>query len=114
MKLAQWVESLNADRVVCTHKDLVKIAVNQIAGRPLRAVLVGLDFLSGQTNAGSQIGTAARPSPSREMTHPPTSAAPEVLPGWSTVRVADKACDIFEPRCSQPARLCRNLFARRT
>ncbi len=47
-ELACWVESLGADCVVCTHKDLVKLAVNELAGRPLRAVLVGLDFLSGQ------------------------------------------------------------------
>jgi tetraacyldisaccharide 4'-kinase len=47
-ELAHWVESLGADCVVCTHKDLVKLAVNELAGRPLRAVLVGLDFLSGQ------------------------------------------------------------------
>ena len=34
-------------RVVCTHKDLVKVARKELGNRPLRAVLVGLEFLAG-------------------------------------------------------------------
>ncbi len=36
------------------------------------------------------------------MTQHPTSAAQDVLPGWSTVTVAGKSCDVFEPAAPNP------------
>ena len=53
--LARWVETSGAEAVLCTHKDLVKLAVEEIAGRPLRAVVVGLEFLSGQEGLTSKL-----------------------------------------------------------
>jgi tetraacyldisaccharide 4'-kinase len=47
-ELAGWAKSQSADAVVCTHKDLVKLARDKLGGVPLRAVSVGLEFLSGQ------------------------------------------------------------------
>lgn len=46
--LASWASSHDAQAAVCTHKDLVKLGVLELAGRPLRAVRVGLEFLTGQ------------------------------------------------------------------
>jgi tetraacyldisaccharide 4'-kinase len=46
--LTRWADKLEADAVVCTHKDLVKLDVDRLGSRPLRAVAVELDFLSGQ------------------------------------------------------------------
>ena len=65
-ELSRWIESQRAEAAVCTHKDLVKLAVNELAGQPLRAVLVGLDFLSGQNELETRLnqleipGTAAK------------------------------------------------------
>jgi hypothetical protein len=46
--LASWIERLDVDCALCTHKDLVKLAVRDLAGRPLQAMLVGLKFFTGQ------------------------------------------------------------------
>lgn len=37
-----------ADAVVCTHKDLVKIQADHLRGIPLWAVVIGLEFLTGE------------------------------------------------------------------
>jgi tetraacyldisaccharide 4'-kinase len=47
-ELAGWATSHSAEAIVCTHKDLVKLGVNELNGLPLRAVLVGLEFWCGQ------------------------------------------------------------------
>jgi tetraacyldisaccharide 4'-kinase len=47
-ELAHWVVAQGAQAAVCTHKDLVKLAVNEIGGKPLWAVLVGLEFMAGR------------------------------------------------------------------
>ncbi|MGC3967564.1 MAG: hypothetical protein QM775_09400 [Pirellulales bacterium] len=47
-ELAKLAASQNADALVCTHKDLVKVRLDALAGKPLWAVVVGLEFLAGQ------------------------------------------------------------------
>jgi tetraacyldisaccharide 4'-kinase len=46
--LGHWAREKRASALVCTHKDLVKLGVDEIAGIPLWAVEIGLDILSGQ------------------------------------------------------------------
>ena len=46
--LAAWADRLEVAAVLCTHKDLVKLAVDQLGRRPLRAVRVGLEILAGR------------------------------------------------------------------
>jgi len=46
--LACWADGLDVAAVLCTHKDLVKLAIDQLGRRPLRAVRIGLGFLAGQ------------------------------------------------------------------
>ncbi len=46
--LADWAARLDVAAVLCTHKDLVKLDVDQLGDRPLRAVSVGLEILAGQ------------------------------------------------------------------
>jgi tetraacyldisaccharide 4'-kinase len=46
--LCEDVERSQADLVVCTQKDLVKIRREEIAGRPLWAVTIEIAFLAGQ------------------------------------------------------------------
>jgi tetraacyldisaccharide 4'-kinase len=45
--LSAWTISLGADAVVCTHKDLVKIGLENLGARPLWALRVGIEFLAG-------------------------------------------------------------------
>jgi tetraacyldisaccharide 4'-kinase len=47
--LTRWAETLPAEALVATtQKDWVKLRVPELAGRPLRAVRIGLTFRSGQ------------------------------------------------------------------
>jgi len=46
--LVQLAQESRAEALVCTHKDLVKLRVDQLAGKPLWAVVVGLEFLKGE------------------------------------------------------------------
>ena len=46
--LVQLAQQSRADALVCTHKDLVKLRVDQLAGKPLWAVVVGLEFVKGE------------------------------------------------------------------
>lgn len=50
-ELHQWIESLGnrIDRVVCTHKDLVKLQTNRLGGKPLAALLIELSFVGDTT-----------------------------------------------------------------
>jgi tetraacyldisaccharide 4'-kinase len=42
--LRNWIESVDdaLDQVICTHKDLVKLRTDRLAGKPLRALLIEL------------------------------------------------------------------------
>jgi len=46
--LKQWASTVGADTILCTHKDLVKIELERLGNKSLRAVRIGLDFLAGQ------------------------------------------------------------------
>jgi tetraacyldisaccharide 4'-kinase len=48
--LRSWVESLDprVSRVVCTHKDLVKLQADRLAGRPLVALLIELQLIGDE------------------------------------------------------------------
>ncbi len=47
LSLRTWAESLDqVDRVVCTHKDLVKLQTDRMGGRPLAAVTIELQITS--------------------------------------------------------------------
>ena len=46
--LAAWADGLEVAAVLCTHKDLVKLGVDQLGCRPLRAIRIGLEFLTGR------------------------------------------------------------------
>lgn len=47
-ELGRWASELGVAALVTTHKDLVKIEVDELAGCPLWALAVELEFLSGQ------------------------------------------------------------------
>jgi tetraacyldisaccharide 4'-kinase len=47
-QLTAWAEQQKVSALLCTHKDLVKIGLDQLGEVPLWAVRVEIDFLSGQ------------------------------------------------------------------
>lgn len=46
--LQRWAEEAGVDAVVCTAKDLVKLRLNQIGGRPLWALVIGVEISRGR------------------------------------------------------------------
>ena len=59
-EIADQAKSLNADAIVCTHKDLVKLAVNQLNGLPVYALIVETCFQSGEKELISQVENVIR------------------------------------------------------
>jgi len=54
-ELSRWADQLSVDAVLCTHKDLVKLNALQLGPRPLWAVEIGVQFLTGQTEFEEQL-----------------------------------------------------------
>jgi hypothetical protein len=45
--LGRWGRELGVEQLVCTHKDLVKLAVPAVGGVPLAALRVGVEVDEG-------------------------------------------------------------------
>ncbi len=54
-ELAAWTQVLKVDAVICTHKDLVKIGVDQLGDSPLFALRVGLAITRGMDALTEQL-----------------------------------------------------------
>lgn len=54
-RLNAWAARLEVEAVLCTHKDLVKLGIDLLGGRPLRAVVVELELLSGQAELETRL-----------------------------------------------------------
>lgn len=48
-RLAETAAQTRAEALVCTHKDLVKLQIDELRCLPLWAVVVGIEFLSGES-----------------------------------------------------------------
>jgi tetraacyldisaccharide 4'-kinase len=53
--IAAWADASDADAVLCTHKDLVKIGLTRLGRKPLWALVVGLKFLDGEAALVAQL-----------------------------------------------------------
>jgi tetraacyldisaccharide 4'-kinase len=53
--LANWADEHNADALVCTHKDLVKISAVGFGSLPLWAVEIGIQILTGGDALAAQL-----------------------------------------------------------
>ena len=53
--LSAWADKLDVAAVLCTHKDLVKLAVDRLGRRPLRAVGVGLEITTGRESLEARL-----------------------------------------------------------
>lgn len=66
-KIRDWIASLGnrVEEIVCTHKDLVKLQTDRLGGKPLRALLIEIQLLEGETElvqrvlATAEVPTAA-------------------------------------------------------
>jgi tetraacyldisaccharide 4'-kinase len=61
--LIDWAGELDVAAVVCTHKDLVKLSVDQLGRHPLWAVAIGLEFLAGQEELEGKLKALWQPIP---------------------------------------------------
>jgi tetraacyldisaccharide 4'-kinase len=57
--LAKWSQGLGAEALLCTCKDLVKLQVDRIGGRPLSGVKIEIEFRTGQEALESRLQTLA-------------------------------------------------------
>jgi tetraacyldisaccharide 4'-kinase len=65
--LARWVQSFpQASAVLCTHKDLVKVAVDRLATLPLFALMLELEIRLGETALIERLRTIAAQVPADE------------------------------------------------
>jgi tetraacyldisaccharide 4'-kinase len=53
--LDRWSHECSADAVICTHKDLVKIPREALGGKPLLALVVGIQFTQGEARVSELI-----------------------------------------------------------
>ena len=79
--LTQWAASLPIQAVACTHKDLVKLGVDQLGQRPLWAVVIGLAISAGQSDLESRLTELLSRIPSPSGAPPPSSS--RLAPGPS-------------------------------
>ncbi|MGD9645577.1 MAG: tetraacyldisaccharide 4'-kinase [Pirellulales bacterium] len=60
--LSRWAAEADIDAVMTTHKDLVKIGVERLGDKPLWALVVGLEVLSGEEALTARL-SAVLPAP---------------------------------------------------
>lgn len=65
-RLESEATAIDADLVVCTHKDLVKVGVATLGGRPLRAVLIEAEITVGADELKQLLAGIARQAPADE------------------------------------------------
>ena len=58
-QLESWAASTSASAIACTQKDLVKVRREQMGNKPLWALSVGLEFLSGEDSLRARLALLA-------------------------------------------------------
>ena len=53
--LIRWADELDVEAIVCTHKDLVKLGVDELGRHPLWAVVIGVELVVGQEELESKL-----------------------------------------------------------
>jgi tetraacyldisaccharide 4'-kinase len=54
-ELNRWASSLDVAAILCTHKDLVKIGLETLGGKPFWAVRIGMQILAGEAELESRL-----------------------------------------------------------
>jgi tetraacyldisaccharide 4'-kinase len=62
-RIAARAQQTDVDAIVCTHKDLVKLAVPRLGGRPVWALQIGLEIYSGREPLCERLTEAVRDAP---------------------------------------------------
>jgi tetraacyldisaccharide 4'-kinase len=55
IRIGESAKACGAAAIVCTHKDLVKVSHDQLNGLPLYAMIINVEFLSGQQTIESNL-----------------------------------------------------------
>lgn len=55
VRIGESAQAHGAAAIVCTHKDLVKVGATQLNGLPLYAIIINVEFLSGQATIESEL-----------------------------------------------------------
>lgn len=63
--LSEWADRLDVDQVVCTMKDFVKLRVPSLGRRPLRALTIGIDFITRRAEFESRLEKLVECAPPR-------------------------------------------------
>lgn len=58
LSIEKAIGESGVEQVVCTHKDLVKVQIDQLADRPLRALVVEIDFQTGEAELNHRLERA--------------------------------------------------------
>lgn len=69
-RLDSWAATLDAEAVLCTHKDLVKLGIETLGGRPLRAIVVELEFLAGRAELEQRLRELCPHAPASTLPAP--------------------------------------------
>jgi tetraacyldisaccharide 4'-kinase len=68
--LDDWARQAEVAAVICTHKDLVKINLDRLGDKPLWALRIGLEFLTGQPELQSQLEAVVAPARREDQQSP--------------------------------------------
>jgi tetraacyldisaccharide 4'-kinase len=55
VQIGESAKKNGAQAIICTHKDLVKVGTNQLAGIPVFALLINVEFVSGEQEFGNKL-----------------------------------------------------------
>lgn len=58
-QIGESANACDAAAIICTHKDLVKVGTNRLAGIPVYAILIDIEFISGQAEIEQSIDRLA-------------------------------------------------------
>jgi len=73
--LTQWAAGLSVQAAACTHKDLVKLGIDQLGQCPLWAVVIGLAIFAGQSELETRLTDLLHHIPSGATETPSSSSS---------------------------------------
>jgi len=62
-ELSSWVRTFDAELILTSQKDLVKLGISELGGRPLRAIKIRLHLIEGNDWLEQAIRSIAQPNP---------------------------------------------------
>jgi tetraacyldisaccharide 4'-kinase len=63
--LSRAAKTANAEMIICTHKDLVKLPIERLGDRPLWALAIEMKFFTGEANFEAALERVIAPQKDR-------------------------------------------------